>query len=154
MILPYQQIKARCFMYGLIQPWQERTVMNGKTFGLSSAGYDVRIAQTVVLSPGACELASTVERIDMQDDIIAQVADKSTWARRFLTVQNTIIEPGWEGFLTLELVNHSHELIVINEGDPIAQLIFMQLSEPTEKPYSGKYQNQPYGPQPAINEQS
>ena len=31
------------------------------------------------------------------------VHDKSTWARRGLVVQNTVIEPGWHGYLTIEV---------------------------------------------------
>jgi dCTP deaminase len=35
------------------------------------------------------------------------VHDKSTWARRGLVVQNTVIEPGWHGYqTTIELTNH------------------------------------------------
>jgi dCTP deaminase len=40
----------------------------------------------------------------------------------------------------------------IEAGSPIAQIIFMRMEEPTEKPYSGKYQNQKRGPQEAIDE--
>lgn len=122
----------------------------GMTFGLGPAGYDVRIAETVSVKPGQFELASTVESFDMPNDVIAQVCDKSSWARRGLAVQNTIIEPGWRGFLTLELTNHNAcEPITIMAGSPIAQIIFMKLDEPTSLPYNGKYQDQGRGPQEA-----
>lgn len=132
-----------------IEPFCERTVHNGMTYGLGPAGYDVRIAETLVLLPGEFMLASTIERFDMPNDILAVVHDKSSWARRGLTVQNTIIEPGWRGFLTLELTNHSDSVIYIDEGSPIAQIIFHRLEEPTEIPYQGRYQDQEAGPQPA-----
>ena len=45
----------------------------------------------------------------MPSDVLGQVCDKSTWARRGVAVQNTIIEPGWRGYLTVELTNHSGE---------------------------------------------
>jgi len=132
-----------------IEPFCERTVHNGMTYGLGPAGYDVRIAETLVLLPGEFMLASTIERFDMPNDILAVVHDKSSWARRGLTVQNTIIEPGWRGFLTLELTNHSDSVIYIDGGSPIAQIIFHRLEEPTEIPYQGRYQDQEAGPQPA-----
>lgn len=88
----------------------------------------------------------------MPHDVCADVKDKSTWARRFITVQNTFIEPGWKGYLTLEIVNHSFRLVRIRRGDPIAQIVFMRLEEPTERPYTGKYQDQERGPQPARQE--
>jgi dCTP deaminase len=152
MILPAQQIRA--IEPSIILPFRERTLHgeSGMTFGLGPAGYDVRIEQSVFLMPGAFALASTAERFDMPTDVIAFVHDKSSWARKGLACQNTVIEPGWCGFLTLELTNHGYEPIEIKSGSPIAQIIFHWLSEPTEAPYKGKYQNQQRGPQPAIFE--
>ena len=148
MILAGQQIRK----LKPIKPFLERTVHNGMSFGLSHAGYDVRIAETMWLMPGMFSLASTVEEFFMPTDLVAFVHDKSSWARRGLSLFNTVIEPGWSGFLTLELINHSRDPIRLTSGDPIAQIIFMRMEEPAEKPYTGKYQNQKRGPQEAIDE--
>jgi dCTP deaminase len=148
MILSAQSIRRR----KLLVPFHERTVSHGKTFGLSGAGYDVRIREAVTLRPGDFSLASTLERFTMPNDLIARVVDKSSWARKGLTVQNTFIEAGWKGWLTLELANHGPNRLVIPEGSPIAQIIFELLDEPTEQPYDGKYQNQPPEPIGAIEE--
>lgn len=137
----------------MLDPFHERSVVNGKSFGLSVAGYDVRIAEDIVLGPGQFALASTMERFQMPTQIIGFVHDKSTWARVGLAVQNTVIEPGWCGHLTLELTNHARDPIFIAAGDPIAQIVFHWLDEPAEKPYDGKYQNQEAGPQAARYEQ-
>lgn len=119
------------------------------SFGLSSCGYDVRVAQDVTIAPGTFELASTFEEFNMPDQLVGIVHDKSTWARKGLAVQNTVIEPGWRGYLTLELTNHSKETLYISEGDPIAQILFHILDKETEQPYTGKYQDQEKGPQEA-----
>jgi len=119
------------------------------TFGLSSAGYDVRIAESLILKPGEFSLASTVEEFHMSNDTIGIVHDKSTLARRGLALQNTVIEPSWIGYLTLELSNHGEETLEFISGMPIAQIIFHLLDQPTEQPYSGRYQNQEAGPQAA-----
>jgi len=148
MILAGQQIRK----LKPIKPFLERTTYNGMSFGLSHAGYDVRIAETIMLWPGPSVLASTVEEFFMPNDLVAFVHDKSSWARRGLSLFNTVIEPGWCGFLTLELVNHSTSALHIEAGSPIAQIIFMRMEEPAEKPYAGKYQNQKRGPQEAIDE--
>jgi len=146
MILAPQEIRKR----GIFDPFTERAVSgSGMSYGLSHAGYDVRIDQDFLMWPLRCVLGSTVERFDMPDDCIGLVVDKSTWARRFITVQNTVIEPGWKGYLTLEIINHGFSFQRIRKGDPIAQIVFVRLSEPTENPYSGKYQNQERGPQRA-----
>jgi dCTP deaminase len=148
MILSAQSIRKR----GIILPFVERTTVHGMTYGLGPAGYDVRIDESFTLLSGEARLASTIEHFHMPDDVLARVHDKSTWARRFLALQNTVIEPGWRGHLTLELSNHGLGPIKIVSGMPIAQIIFELLDEPTEKPYNGKYQDQRSGAVAAIYE--
>lgn len=148
----------------LLSPCVEADTFAGTSHGLGPAGYDLRLVlppdtdnddrvdydqagrRTMELWPGDFALVAAQERFNMPDDLVGIVHDKSTWARRGLAVQNTIIEPGWEGFLTLELTNHGKEPLELVEGQGIAQVVFHRLDEPAEKPYSGKYQNQPYGP--------
>ena len=148
MILPAQLIR----LVRPLTPFHERTVYEGMTFGLGPAGYDIRIAETTNLKYGDFKLASSLELFNMPDNLLAYVKDKSSWARKGLCVQNTVIEPGWKGYLTLELTNHSKNELTIKSGSPIAQIIFHELKEPTELPYNGKYQNQKSGAQKAIDE--
>jgi dCTP deaminase len=124
---------------------------HGVSYGLTEAGYDLRIAQSVTLHPFRrfC-LASASEPFAMPQDLVGIVHDKSTWARRGLSVFNTVIEPGWQGFLTLELVYHGRGVLRIPEGAGIAQVIFHRTTEGAA--YSGKYQNQPARPVSAIME--
>lgn len=138
MILSAQSIRER----GIISPFFERTVSHGLTFGLSSHGYDVRIKQHLWVPQGRFKLASTVEHFDMPTDVCGRVHDKSTLARLGLAVQNTIIEAGWRGFLTLEISNNGYRDLELLPGQPIAQIIFELLDQPTDQPYAGKYQDQ------------
>jgi len=135
-----------------IFPLKEKTIFNGMSYGLSAAGYDIRIAQTVIIPPHGFVLASAIEFFNITDQLLGIVHDKSTWARRGLSVFNTVIEPGWKGYLTLELKNQGDARLKIIAGSPIAQVVFHILDKPTELPYSGKYQNQSAGSQPAIME--
>lgn len=148
MIVPAQTLR----IIRPVTPFCERTVSNGMTYGLGPAGYDVRLAETIVLSPGAFTLGSTIERFDMPADMLGVVHDKSTWARRGVFVQNTVIEPGWRGYLTLEITFHSGVTTAIPAGAPIAQIVFHRLEAPTDQPYAGKYQDQAAGPQAARSE--
>lgn len=134
-------------------PWAQRA--HGLTYGLTSAGYDIRVgslgeqltdSEAIRMPPGTFMLASSLERIRMPYDLQAIVHDKSSWARQGLALQNTVLEPGWEGHITLELSNHGPNDLYIFTGQPIAQLIFHMLDQPTNRPYKGKYQNQ--GPEP------
>lgn len=90
---------------------------------------------------GRFVLASSVEEFQMPSKVVATVKDKSTWARQGLSVFNTVAEPGWNGFLTLELVFHGHKPVEISSGQGIAQVLFDELSEDGDYA-DGKYQNQ------------
>jgi dCTP deaminase len=138
----------------MVLPFVERGVFDGMSYGLSVAGYDIRLDQDVRISPGQFRLASTLERFSIPSDIMAIVHDKSSWARRGIALQNTVFEPGWSGYATLEISDHRQDgpELLISAGSPIAQLVFHQLVEPTAQPYCGKYQNQERGPQSARDE--
>ena len=114
----------------------------GLSYGLTDCGYDIRIAQDVTLFLGRrFVLASAIEEFDMPDNLMGRVLNKSTWARLGLDASSTTnIEPGWKGFLTLELTYSGIMPLRIKAGMGIAQVIFEQLSVPAQ--YSGKYQNQ------------
>jgi dCTP deaminase len=113
----------------------------------------VRLDQRLKLPPHGFALASTLERFCMPFDLAGTVRNKSTWARVGLAVQNTYLDPGWCGYLTVELSKHSNAEIKVERGEPIAQIVFELLDQPTEQPYSGKYQNQERGPQPVLYEE-
>lgn len=144
----------------------------GTSFGLGEAGYDIRIKQDIhfkrvdghvypqhngryvsvdgeTYERGRFTLASAMDEFQMPDDLVGIVHDKSTWARRGLSVFNTVIEPGWKGFLTLELVYHGEEDLTIPAGSGIAQVVFHRTSQPAH--YTGKYQDQADEPVKAID---
>lgn len=145
---------------------------HGVTSGMSEAGYDIRINQCVKFYPdglggtrverdeetgfgvhhpfkGRFVIASAMEEFDMPPNLVGIVHDKSTWARLGLSVFNTVIEPGWKGFLTLELVYHGFDELVIPAGAGIAQVVFHSTSDNAK--YTGRYQNQQSKPVPAIS---
>jgi dCTP deaminase len=62
-------------------------------------------------------------------------------------VFNTVIEPGWHGFLTLELAFKGQGLLEIPAGVGIAQVVFHVTTDLAQ--YDGKYQNQADKPQEA-----
>lgn len=150
-ILSGQSIRAA----RILEPLHERTAEHGLTYGLGPAGYDLRLDLGPVypvqrwLEPGHFLLGATLEHFTMPRDILGRVCDKSSLARKGVSVFNTVIEPGWMGFLTLEIVNHSRSAVELRQGQGIAQVIFEMLDQPAEHPYDGKYQNQEAGPQEA-----
>lgn len=150
MILSAQTIRDRVG----IEPFSERCVHpdTGMSYGLSIAGYDVRVREGVMLPPGKFCLASILEHITMPEDALGIVHDKSTLARLGVALQNTVVEPGWRGYLTVEISNHGRRGLILPAGSPIAQIIFHRVDRPCV-PYSGKYQDQPPHPVGAIREE-
>lgn len=151
MILSAQSIRTRVQQTRdlIIRPFCESSKFNGRSYGLSHCGYDVRLAQNLIVWPFWGRLGSIIEYLNIPNDLCVEVKDKSTNARLFILVQNTIIEPGWRGYLTLEITRFKPWPVFLRKGTPIAQLVFKRLDEPTNCPYVGKYQNQNMQPQKA-----
>ena len=153
-ILSAQSIRRQCFHSdscqkresALINPFVEHGVTRGRSFGLSACTYDCRIAHPLVIPVRQSRLAVTLERFQFPNNICGSVLNKSSWARVFVSTFNTHLDPGWKGFLTVELANLSEEPVEFFEGDPLCQIKFEWLDEPTELPYTGKYQDQEQRP--------
>jgi dCTP deaminase len=94
----------------------------------------------LVLHPGACALATTMERVKIPADLVAQVNGKSSLARAFLIVHTTagFVDPGFEGQITLEIVNLSPQTVVLPDGLRVAQLVLMGLTSEALRPYGHK----------------
>ena len=149
MLLADKQIHSRILNKGLLTPYStQKNVYKGVSWGLSSVSYDLRldklrscIGDRQVIHPGEFLLGCTLERIKMPNNIVGLIKDKSTWARRGLSVFNTLIDPGFEGQITLELKNQGNEMLKLPYGIGIAQIMFFECGE-CENPYGGKYQGQ------------
>ena len=122
----------------------------GFSWGLTECGYDIRIAQDIWMFPGrSFVLASSRECFNMPTNLMGRVLNKSSWARLGVDASMTTnIEPGWKGYLTLELRYACWKPLFIPKGVGIAQVIFERIEQETT--YSGKYQNQPNRPVKAI----
>ncbi|MCW2991073.1 MAG: dCTP deaminase [Solirubrobacterales bacterium] len=90
-----------------------------------------------VVHPGEFVLGRTAEYIEMPDDLVSRVEGKSSLGRLGLIVHATagFVDPGFKGTLTLEITNLTRVPIKLWAGKPIAQLSFMSLDKPAERPY-------------------
>lgn len=179
MQLSPQSIRAACLgPRPLIEPFIERTVHepSGMSGGLSCAGYDVHMGDTILIPRGEHEraflggtltlikerkfvitartgvLAVTKEAFHLPDDICMFYFNKSTLARKFINAAATLGEPGWHGHLTLELFNQTDRAVTLHMDQPIGQVVFHRLDVPSETPYTGKYQGQAATPVEAKKE--
>jgi dCTP deaminase len=90
-----------------------------------------------VIHPGEFALGRTMEWVELPDDIVARIEGKSSLGRLGLIVHATagFCDPGWKGTLTLELANLTRVPIRLYHGLSIAQLSFMTLDAPAQRPY-------------------
>ncbi len=150
----------------LIVPFVGEQVSRGVvSWGLSSYGYDIRVADefkiftnvhsTVVdpknfdersfvdvrtavctIPPNSFALARTVEYFRIPRNVLAICLGKSTYARCGIIVNVTPFEPGWEGFATLEVSNTTPLPARIYAGEGIAQVLFLEADEECEVSYA------------------
>lgn len=112
------------------------------SYGLSECGYDIRLLDDIWLYPGKrFVLAPAMEYFHMPTKLMGRVLNKSTWARMGVDVsRSTNIEPGWRGYLTLEITYSKWKPLKLYAGCGIAQVIFEEIL--TNISYEGKYQDQ------------
>ena len=107
-----------------------------------------------ILKPGQFILGSTLEHVELPDDVVARLEGKSSLGRLGLLIHSTAgyVDPGWKGQLTLEITNVAPVQITLYYGMKIGQISFLRLSTPADRPYGSsglgsKYQGQ-VGPTP------
>ncbi|MGH9160707.1 MAG: dCTP deaminase [Vicinamibacteraceae bacterium] len=161
-------IKRMALEQGMIEPFEPSQVRAGViSFGLSSYGYDIRVADewkvftninttvidpkhfdprsfvdltadVCIIPPNSFALARTVEYFRIPRDVITVCLGKSTYARCGIIVNVTPFEPEWEGTATLEISNTTPLPAKIYANEGIAQVLFFQSDEPCEVSYADK----------------
>lgn len=114
-------------------------------------GYTEVISENddIVRTIGRTALASSVEEFHIPNYLWGELRNKSSHARKFMDwTIGTDMEPGWKGFLTIEIIFHANEPIIIPAGSGVAKAVFHEIKEIRE--YDGKYQNQADKPVPTI----
>jgi dCTP deaminase len=107
-----------------------------------------------VIHPGEFCLGRTLEWVELPEDVVARIEGKSSLGRLGLIVHATagFIDPGWKGTLTLELNNLTRVPIKLYPELLIAQLSFMALDRPAERPYGSEALGSHYQGQVAATE--
>ncbi len=152
----------------MIVPFSENQVKSGViSFGLSSYGYDIRVADEFkvfstinatmidpknfdsksfadvkgnmcIIPPNSFALARTVEYFKIPRNILTICLGKSTYARCGIIVNVTPFEPEWEGYATLEISNTTPLPAKIYANEGIAQIIFLEADEVCQTSYKDK----------------
>ncbi len=158
--------------HGMISPFEERQVRETPgvkviSYGVSSYGYDIRIANefkiftninntivdpkvfdpqsfvdfkgdVCVIPPNSFALGRSVEYFRIPRSVMTICMGKSTYARCGIITNVTPFEPEWEGFVTLEISNTTPLPARIYANEGIAQVIFFESDEACEVSYADK----------------
>lgn len=109
----------------------------------SEISYKTIKTDTYLLLPGQFVLATTMEYIELPDDLTAFVEGRSSLGRMGLFIQNAgWVDPGFKGEITLELFNANRCAIELRAGRRVGQLVFAKMDREAKNPYRGKYQGQ------------
>jgi dCTP deaminase len=137
------------------------------SYGLSSYGYDIRVADefklftdiystlvdpkkfdpksfvdmkadSIIIPPNSFALARTVEYFRIPRNVLTVCLGKSTYARCGIIVNVTPFEPEWEGTATLEISNTTPLPAKIYANEGIAQVLFFESDEVCETSYADK----------------
>ncbi|HLD06505.1 MAG TPA: dCTP deaminase [Candidatus Nanoarchaeia archaeon] len=93
-----------------------------------------------IVHPGDLVLATTKEYLKMPDDLVGTLDGRSSLGRLGVVVHSTAnsFDPGFEGFLTLEVSNISKIPVALWPGQRVCRITFTTLSSPAERPYNKK----------------
>ena len=161
-------IKRMALEHRMIEPFSENQVRDGViSYGLSSYGYDIRVADefkiftnmnstivdpkrfdqqsfvdfkgdVCIIPPNSFALARTVEYFRIPRNILTICLGKITYARCGIIVNVTPFEPEWEGTATLEISNTTPLPAKIYANEGIAQVVFFEADEICETSYADK----------------
>ena len=152
----------------MIEPFEEKQVRKGViSYGLSSYGYDIRVADefklftdiystmvdpkkfdpksfvdmkadSIIIPPNSFALARTVEYFRIPRNVLTVCLGKSTYARCGIIVNVTPFEPEWEGTATLEISNTTPLPAKIYANEGIAQVLFFESDETCQTSYADR----------------
>ena len=168
MIKSDRWIRRMAVEKGMIKPFEDRQVRKGGiSYGLSSYGYDIRIAdefkiftninttivdpksfdprsfvdvqgEVAVIPPNSFALGRSVEYFKIPRNVLTICVGKSTYARCGVITNVTPFEPEWEGYVTLEISNTTPLPAKIYANEGIAQVLFFESDEACETSYADR----------------
>lgn len=120
--------------HSFIDPRQPQSI--GEAMRTIEVGED----EPFIMQPGDFALASTVESLELPDDLLGRLEGRSSIARLGITVHSTaaVFEPGWVGTATMELSNLGRMAVALYPGMRICAFSFETVSSPVMTPYRQK----------------
>ena len=161
-------IKRMSLEEKMIEPFTDEEIKPGSiSYGLSSYGYDIRVADeykiftnvnnsiidpknfdansfvdfkgdVCIVPPNSFALARSVEYFKIPRKILTICVGKSTYARCGIIVNVTPFEPEWEGYVTLEISNTTPLPARIYSNEGLCQVLFFESDQECNISYKDK----------------
>ncbi len=174
-VLPDHRIRDMAKRQHMIEPFAENRSRKGRiSFGVSSYGYDFRLSDefkipeldgahyldpknlnqlhfrdhkssSCLIPARSFILGRSLEYFRIPRDVLVLCQGKSTYARCGVIVNVTPLEPEWEGFITISLINSAPLPVKIYAGEGIGQMVVLRAENECAVSYAdrkGKYQAQ------------
>lgn len=167
MIKPDRWIKKMAQENNMIEPFEPGQVKEGMSYGVSSYGYDFRLAEefkifqpkedvemdpknypskcfdsyegeSCLIPPNSFILARSLEYFRIPRNILTICEGKSSYARCGIIVNVTPFEPEWEGYVTMEISNTAPNPARVYANEGIAQVLFLESDEECEISYKDR----------------
>ncbi|NCF56465.1 MAG: dCTP deaminase [Planctomycetia bacterium] len=145
----------------------EGNVQRAISYGVSSYGYDLRVADDFkvftnvhgsvvdpkefddrsfvdiktdccIIPPNSFALARSIEYFRIPRSVLTICLGKSTYARCGIIVNVTPFEPEWEGHVTLEISNTTPLPAKVYANEGLAQVLFFESDEVCETSYGDR----------------
>lgn len=147
-VLQHQRIKGLIELYHILENYDLDNVgpasyelrIGSALSSNDKKGQEIEIGEEFVIRPNSHLLIGTLEKVKMPNNMIGTMFLKSKFGRGgFIPWGQGMVDPGYEGTLTLSLLNLTQYPQILRGGDKICHLIFQNLEGETDKPYDGVY---------------
>ena len=165
MIKPDGWIREMVERHQMIEPFEDKQVSGGVvSYGLSSFGYDARLADEFQIASGATDLpldpkkpdsgifhqmkeskiiippntfvlARSFEYFRIPRNVLGLCVGKSTYARSGVLINVTPLEPEWEGYVTISITNTTNRPVILHGNEGIMQVLFFESDRGPEISY-------------------
>ncbi len=115
-------------------------ILDPKSPGKPEDFYECKSSNEIIIPPRTHVLLHTMEYIRLPSYIAGLVNLRSTWARTGIYVPATVVDAGFEGELTIEVIG-SQFPVKLYPGERFLHLVLVKMGIPAT-PYHGTYKGQ------------
>lgn len=100
---------------------------------------ELNVVNKLDILPGEYLLGKTIEKVNMPENLVGFIFNRSTLFRCGCTIISAVVDPGYKGELIIGLKNLSNNTVEIEKGARISQIAFSYVKGKV-KIYNGRYQ--------------